>query len=152
MNLITNKLSDLRIGEDYFNAFENLHRWAKQLRENPIHISEFNVTKTLAAPFSIGGLLVILMEPLQDHPWRKGVDAVVSTCPSLRGLSEGIRIGSDSSLNLVDSVSLLDQRAFICKEENKKLEAWQRERLYELVIKAIDAKKPDVVLCMGSVS
>lgn len=155
MDSITDKMSKLDTSSHcpntFYESFNKLVKFVKYLRNYQIYNAELECTKALAGPFSTGGLLIVLLEPLQNHPWEKGVDAVISTCRTLSCLKEGLQIGSDGVLSLVNHVSLVDQRALMSKEQNMKISAYQREILYDFVVEAIDAKKPDVVLCMGNV-
>ena len=155
MDSITDKISQLDVSSNcpntFYEPFNELVKFVKGLRNYQIYNAEVEGTKALAGPFSTGGLLIVLSEPLQNHPWEKGVDAVISTCRTLSCLKEGLQISSDGVLSLVHHVSLIDQRAFICKEQNEKISVYQREKLYDFVVEVIDAKKPDVVVCMGNV-
>ena len=155
METITAQVSQLEIcsslSNSYSEAFHDIISYIRQIRRKPLSDAEINVTKSLAEPFTCGGLLVILQEPLQEHPWHKGANVVISECPTLSSLREGLRIGSNDILCLLHHVSVLDLRPFISKEQNYRIQGYQRERLYKLLIAAINAKKPDVILCMGQV-
>jgi hypothetical protein len=63
--------SDIR--GDYESAFEDIVRFVKNHRKHEITEHELEVTKTLAAQFTRGGSLVLLLEPRRWHPWKLGV-------------------------------------------------------------------------------
>jgi hypothetical protein len=155
METITFQTSELEINspnlQSYSEAFHNIISCIRQIRSIPLSDAEFNVTRSLAGPFTCGGLLVILQEPLQRHPWHKGANAVISECSTLSSLREGLQIGSNGILCLLHHVSVLDLRPFISKEQNTLIRGCQHDKLYKFLIAAIDAKKPDVILCMGQV-
>lgn len=156
MNEIAARASELEIsGPDihaYAQAFDNIVSYVHQVRTEPPSSAEIDVTKFYARPFTSGGLLVILLEPLYGHRWREGAHVVISDCPSLSALDEGLQVISNGTLSILRGVSLLDLRPFICQLQNSRLADHEREMLYNLVVNAIEAKKPDAVLCMGEVS
>lgn len=155
METITAQISQLELHssdlQTYGETFHHIVAYIRQIRRTPLSDAEIDVTESLAGPFTCGGLLVILQEPLQSHPWHKGTDAVVSECPTFCALREGLQIGLQGSLTVLHHVSVLDLRPFISKEQNTLIEVCQREKLYSLLMRAIDAKRPDVILCMGQV-
>lgn len=138
--------------DTYKQAFDKLVSFAEKIRRKSISSDELLVTKQLAGPFTPGGLLVLLQEPLQYHDWGKGVDFVIADCNTLDSLDEGIRIGSEGKLGLNNGVSVLDLRPFLSREKHSRIQdpcTW--EELYGLVFSAIEAKQPRVLLCMGKV-
>jgi hypothetical protein len=58
--------SSYKASVKYKSSFDNIVTLAKDVR--PVSINEYKVTKTLARPFRHGGLLVLLQEPLWNHP------------------------------------------------------------------------------------
>jgi hypothetical protein len=76
-----------------------------------------------------------------------GIERVIKECDTLDALDEALQIVSN--LNLRESVSVLDVEAFY----NSKFEPTeeQKNRLNDLVFRAISAKRPKVILCMGDV-
>lgn len=94
----------------------------------------------------------MLEEPRRWHPWDKGVNYVISECQSLNLLNKGHQIGSKGLLDLTKGVSVIDSRPFLSKGAYPALEEDEWEKLYDLVLVAIQAKKPDVLLCMGAVA
>jgi hypothetical protein len=138
---------------EYKSSFNRIVELIRNLRDLPVSPDELEVTEKLAGPFTSGGLFVLLQEPLEKHPWEKGADAVVSECPALDILREGIRAASDRTLNLIPDVSVLDRWPLLSRKcRNGLMNSNEMERLDELVIQAIQIKRPDVILCMGQVT
>lgn len=156
MEQITEDLSRVQIGSelpnDFRKVFEEIVKYASELRGYKISDDEIKVTRKLAAPFTPGGFLVLLIEPRQKHPWASGVYCVVEDCATLNALRQGFHIASNGALSLFENVSILDIRPFIWSGLKQGLKKDQLKRLYDLVIEAIYAKCPDTILCMGKVS
>jgi hypothetical protein len=154
MEQITSGLDNIILDSEsrstYEQVFGKLVLFAEKARGDIIPPNELDVTKTLAKPFSHGGLLILLLEPRRYHPWDSGVDAVISDCKSLESLAEGVQIGSKGTLSLIDNVSVMDLRPFLVKKHHV-LGDDKWEELYDLVFSAVKAKRPDVLLCMGTV-
>ncbi|KAL4800251.1 hypothetical protein BDV19DRAFT_384610 [Aspergillus venezuelensis] len=129
-------------------AFDNITSHVRTLRPG-LPFSEVNVTKDLARPFKPGGIVFFLLEPLDTHPWDDGVEAVISDCPTLESLAEGVYLTSGGKLKLIDDVTVLDLRAFVSKSVKRCLLHRELERLYELVFEFLYVKRPDVILGMG---
>ena len=155
MDRLTRFLYRLKLEEGnaitYKQAFENIVSFVKDVREYGLQADELLVTETLAGPFTSGGLLVLLQEPLANHPWHEGIDRVIADCPTLDSLKEGIHICSNGRLRLKDAVSVIDLRPFFRKELQPTLSAREKEELNNLLFLAIKAKNPQVILCMGDV-
>jgi hypothetical protein len=135
----------------YATFFNDIILFVKGVRGHMIPADERDVTENLAMPFTTGGLLVLLMEPRQDHPWHEGVDCVIAECRTLASLNEGIEIGSKGELSLKNGVSVLDLRPFLPKKQYPNLKDNVWKELYKLLFRAIEAKQPKVLLCMGDV-
>jgi hypothetical protein len=117
--------------------------------------NEIKVTRAFAGPFTPGGLLVLMQEPLASHPWAEGRDKVISTCPSLDALREAVLNVSSGEQCITKNVSVIDRWPFLHKSLHEKLEKTREDemRAYDrLVLAAIRAKQPEVILCMGKVS
>jgi hypothetical protein len=138
---------------EYKSSFNRIVELIRNLRHLPVSPDELDVTEKLAGPFTSGGLFVLLQEPLWEHPWEKGVEAVISECPALDILREGIWATSDGTLSLIDNVSVLDRWPLLnCHEAHMESNRYEMDTLDTLVIQAIQIKRPDVILCMGKVT
>lgn len=135
----------------YETIFNDIIRFAESVRKHKIPADERDVTKNLAMPFTTGGILVLLMEPRQYHPWHKGVNCVIADCKTLASLNQGLEVGSKEELSLTNGVSVLDLRPFLPKKQHPHLKENDWNEVYGLVFLAIEAKRPKVLLCMGDV-
>jgi len=140
-----------RIHGAYGNFFQALCRFASENRDDgKVSDEEFAVSAHLAAPFSPGGLLILLKEPLRKHPWKSGVAKVVAECPTLASIKEGLK--QAGNLSLQEEVSIIDRWPFLPQPTKAKPnKARGTKRLDQLLLNAICAKQPDVILCMGRV-
>lgn len=117
-----------------------------------IERAEISVTKVFAGPFSQGGLLVLLERPLATHPWEGGASEVISDCPTLELLQQGLRLASNGLIRFLEDVSVLDRWPMHDQARLSKLTPNMCSELDRLALEAIIAKRPDVILCMGEVS
>ncbi|KAL4951428.1 hypothetical protein BDW69DRAFT_186425 [Aspergillus filifer] len=129
-------------------AFNNIISHVRTFRN--IAEDEIDVTQELAHPFTPGGIVFFLLEPLDTHPWNLGTEAVISDCPTLDSLAEGVHLTSGGELNLIDDVTVLDLRAFVSKSVRRRLSDEELKELYELVFEFLYTKRPDVILGMGN--
>ncbi|PMB65601.1 hypothetical protein BM221_008962 [Beauveria bassiana] len=113
--------------------------------------AEANITLHLAGPFTPGGLLTLLWQPRDSHPWHKGIDAVIEDCDTLEFLNDAtIRYYGDG---LRGNVSLFD--LWFClppKITNVLAEKspHKLEEMEDLGMACIQAKRPTCILCMGN--
>jgi hypothetical protein len=141
---ITLTSSDLNF---YLKAFGAIVAQAAEIRGEPIPQDELAVTKELASPFNTGGLLVLLWRPRNDHPWRDGIERVIKECHTFDALDEALQMVSNLSLR--EKVSVLDVEPFYNSKFKPTEE--QKNMLNDLVFRAISAKRPKAILCMGNV-
>lgn len=137
---------------DYTEAFYQLTHLVQEFHKTPFSEDELNVTLALAEPLRKGGLLVILQDPLENHPWTDGVYAVIEQCNTLSCLEEGLRIVSEDHASLAYNVSLLDIRPFMDANRFADLSSIQRKRYFDAVIAMIYTKAPEAILCLSKVS
>ena len=135
----------------YGDAFDDIIAFVREIRYRPIFVNECDGTTVLAGPFTPGGLLILSLEPLDNHPWAKGNDIVISECLSLALLREGVLVGSDGAQSLTKDVSIMDRWPLLPKRHHTKLQTSDVEVLDRLVLHAICTKRSDVILCMGEV-
>lgn len=149
---LTAGLADLELGPDSISfkaEFEKVIREAKLIypRLSP---SEIKITRMFASPFSPGGLLVLLLQPRSNHPWERGIDAVIEDCPTLDLLNEGL--GICASTTLQGNISILDFWTCLPWKVTNSLDCAQKSRFLKVILAAIEAKQPDCILCMGTVN
>ncbi|KAF9882843.1 hypothetical protein FE257_004955 [Aspergillus nanangensis] len=118
-----------QISDTFEQLFQKIVTYAGELRNHRIPDEEIEGTRQLAGPFTRGGLLILLIEPLAHHPWQAGIDHVIIDC---------------------HDISVLDLRPFIWSGLRNKLQEDQLVQLHDLVFEAIRAKRPDTILCMGA--
>jgi len=103
---------------------------------------EYLVTTQLLRPTMIGGVIALLQQPANNHPFRNGLNAVADGSPTLRVLREvehmitGLRGG----------MSILDSLPFI--KPSIKLDDTSKVDVRSAVFKILQAKQPRVILCM----
>ncbi|KAF2193553.1 hypothetical protein K469DRAFT_691115 [Zopfia rhizophila CBS 207.26] len=136
---------DINASKTYSEAFDAIVAKVGEIQKEAIPRDELTVTIDLARPFTSGGLLILLWQPLNDHPWCEGTKRVVKKCHTLDALDKALRAVLNSSL--VDGASVLDVEAFY--NLNFKPTTEQREALQDLIFQAISMKCPNVILCMG---
>ena len=111
---------------------------------------EIKVTSQLAGPASTGGILVVLQQPRDNHPFKSGLRSVIEDCESLTALDELFKTASCGTLNVRESVSLVDLLPFT-PEQPSKLPSGELQDAFEAARLTICAKRPDVVLCAGKI-
>jgi hypothetical protein len=154
MDELTSSLASIQPSPEpptYSAIFNTIVEFAAATRGSPIPDTELNITTQLAGPFTPGGLLILLQEPRPIHPWDSGFDSVIEDCKTLDLLETWIGLGSKGSMSLARDVSVLDSRPLLVAKEYLGLGEKKGGELYGLVRRAIEAKRPDVVLCMGRV-
>ena len=113
--------------------------------DGPVPISEIGVTQELALPGSVGGILVILLQPANAQRFDIGIDVVIQECGIFAALDEAFRAVSRISLSIHD-IAIIDSLPFIRPKVEICLQIRVNSRIQ--VFKLIKAKKPDVILCM----
>ena len=154
MNKLTSVLATANFGvqpASYKKAFNDLVAFAEGVRDSEIPAAELDVTTRLAGPFTSGGLLVLLQEPQRWHPWDEGVEGVIADCKPLELVETGIDVASRGALSMTTNVSVLDSRPLLVRKEHPHVRLDEWWELNRLVARAIEAKRPDVILCMGRV-
>ncbi len=107
-----------------------------------------DVTMQFARPYARGGLLVLLQQPRDYHPWHKGIDAAIADCPNdatTQYYGHGLR----------GEVSLMD--LWFClppsiTEPLLKERSHQLQEMEDIVMAYIQVRSPTCILCMGDVS
>ncbi|EMD86666.1 hypothetical protein COCHEDRAFT_1198041 [Bipolaris maydis C5] len=97
----------------------------------------------LARPDTKGGICFILQQPADHHPYNLGADSVIESSPTLRALL--IEIWPIVSCG-APSPTVLDRLPFVRSYEEPDLDV--RHYIQERTFAMIEAKCPDVVVCM----
>ena len=90
--------------------------------------------------------MFLLLQPLDNHPWSQGANAVIEQCATLRCLREGVNVCSRGALDLLSDISLLDLWPCFSKAEYAVLTPEERNQLDKLVLEAICLKQPEILL------
>ena len=117
-------------------------------RDNePIPNEEVQVARELALPSSPGGMLIMLFQPANDHPYHLGTRVTVQSSPTLHTTDAMLRTVSCGTLN-INNVSLVDSLLFVrkCDDMSEADKNTVRQNVYDIVV----AKQPKGVLCMWS--
>ena len=151
LNQVISKIAHLQINPlppAFLSELRSIVDEADRLRHG-IPQDEKTVTQEIAKPYCVGGLLVLLMQPRLDHPWQDGMSAVVADCPTLDALNEAVSTCGFDGLGR--DVSVLDLWALLPPSETMRLTKAQLQGIESRVMAAIEAKRPDCILCMGKV-
>ncbi|KAI0532084.1 hypothetical protein GGR58DRAFT_198799 [Xylaria digitata] len=111
---------------------------------------EIRVTSRLAGPATTGGILVTLKQPRYNHPFEKGLGAVIQDCETLSALEQLFKAASCGTLSLKRHVSLVDLLPFT-PQRVETVPPQALQEAFEASRLAICAKCPDVVLCAGRI-
>ena len=70
---------------------------------------EYLVTTQLLKPTKIGGVIALLQQPADKHPFKNGSNAVTNGCPTLRVLSEVEHMitGVRGEMSILDSLPFI---------------------------------------------
>ncbi|KAF2963610.1 hypothetical protein GQX73_g9971 [Xylaria multiplex] len=124
-----------------------LHQHGIRLGRNA---EEIKATTGLAGPATTGGILVTLKQPRYNHPFEKGLDAVIRDCESLSALDQLFEAASCGTLSLKRDVSVVDLLPFT-PQRVETVPPQALQDAFEASRLAICAKCPDVVLCAGRI-
>lgn len=122
---------------------------ARSITRSPEAISaeEINFAVWLSEPATTGGLLIMLQQPADNHPYHLGNQVVVQSCGTLAGLDELLQVASCGTLSL-KTVSVFDWLPYTRKRDkvSPDYETYLRGRVYNMIC----AKRPSVILCMSA--
>ncbi|KAH6668543.1 hypothetical protein B0J14DRAFT_169192 [Halenospora varia] len=111
--------------------------------DEPINISELNFALDLAGPDTTGGILVLLLQPLETQMYKNGFIADVDDCKTLKAIRQLVSLASNQ-LSGLDNVSVFDMLPFLTEEyEDKDI----FRTAHEALVRMIRAKAPSVVIC-----
>lgn len=125
---------------------ESLQNYGRELKRSE---AEIKVTSELASPSTMGGIVVVLQQPRDDHPFHKGIDAVIDDCATLQALDDVFCKASRGSIDIREHVSVIDLLPFTGVGAERKMGPDELVRAFRASTEAVCGKKPDVVLCAG---
>ncbi|KAH7308011.1 hypothetical protein B0I35DRAFT_413378 [Stachybotrys elegans] len=109
--------------------------------------NEIQVTAQLAGPATKGGIAVMLQQPRDNHPFNKGLDAVIEDCKSLAALDEVFKFVSCQTLDIRENVTLVDLLPYTSKQAGYA----DLRSSFDSATDIICAKSPTVLLCAGKI-
>ncbi|KAJ5888817.1 hypothetical protein N7495_008858 [Penicillium taxi] len=111
---------------------------------------EIQVTTQLASPAVKGGIAVVLKQPRDNHPFEKGLNAVIQDCNTLSALDDIFSAVSCKSLNIRTDITIVDLLPYIYDYVEKMEERQLKDSLSESM-QIIINKEPSVLLCAGKI-
>ncbi|KAI5457527.1 hypothetical protein BGZ63DRAFT_417208 [Mariannaea sp. PMI_226] len=111
---------------------------------------EVKVTAQLAGPSFKGGIAIVLQQPRNNHPFGKGLDAVVEDCESLSALSDIFTTVSCGTLDIRTDIAIIDLLPYVAENVGKVHDDYLKES-FHVSTQAICDKEPEVLLCAGKI-
>lgn len=135
---------DPKLGVERSDHIDILHELGSTTeRKDEIATGELNHLLELASPETQGGVLPVLLRPPRNQTYDHGFTADVEACRTTDAVRELISVATNTNLSL-DDVSVFDRFPFApedCDDEGfLKISE-------EAFCRAVEAKKPDVVIC-----
>lgn len=122
-----------------------IQKMAQTLRRNEerIPVDEIATTAYLAGPATTGGICFILQQPAVNHPYHLGTNSVIESSPTLRALLLELwpTVSCDSH-----RPTIIDRLPFV--QPKSCITPTLKSRIQERTFAIIQAKCPDVVVCM----
>ncbi|KIL93648.1 hypothetical protein FAVG1_02208 [Fusarium avenaceum] len=111
---------------------------------------EIKTTVELAGPAVKGGIAITLQQPRHNHPFEKGIDAVIGDCESLYALYDVFRTVSCETLDIRADITIVDLLPYV-SEGVAKIRDDELEESFRASMQIICDKEPDVLLCAGKI-
>ncbi|KAJ5815545.1 hypothetical protein N7474_007322 [Penicillium riverlandense] len=112
--------------------------------------SETQVTTQLAGPAVKGGIAVALQQPRHNHPFEKGLNAVIQDCETLRAIDDIFAVVSCDSLNIRTNIAVVDLLPYV-SEDIPEIDDVTLKESFRASTQIICDKEPDVLLCAGKI-
>ncbi|KAK2059144.1 hypothetical protein LY76DRAFT_592570 [Colletotrichum caudatum] len=112
--------------------------------------AEIQVTAQLAGPPVKGGIAVMLQQPRNNHPFERGLDAVIDDCETLRALEEMFSVVSCGTLDLREDITVVDLLPYVSGKP-RDVDDTRLKSAFRTSNATICAKSPDVLLCAGRI-
>lgn len=138
-------LVDLQEHSNHVSRLEVRGRMLKRSRH------EIQVTAQLAGPAAKGGIAIALQQPRNNHPFEKGLDAVIEDCGTLYALYDIFTAVSCGTLDIRTDITIVDLLPY---EHEKVAEIGDDAKLRESFstsTQIICDKEPGVLLCAGKI-
>ncbi|KAJ5989688.1 hypothetical protein N7481_004898 [Penicillium waksmanii] len=137
-------LNDLTEPSNYVSCIEDRGRLLQRSD------SEVQVTTQLAGPAVKGGIAVALQQPRHNHPFKKGLDAVIQDCETLCAIDDIFSVVSCGTLDIRTNIAVVDLLPYMC-EDIKKIDDATLEESFCASTHIICDKEPHILLCAGKI-
>lgn len=111
---------------------------------------EIQVTAQLAGPAAKGGIAIALQQPRHNHPFEKGLDAVIEDSETLYALYDIFTTVSCGNLDIRTDITIVDLLPYEPEEVAKIGDAKLRES-FSVSEQIICDKEPNALLCAGKI-
>ncbi|GKT43463.1 uncharacterized protein ColSpa_03644 [Colletotrichum spaethianum] len=112
--------------------------------------AEIQVTAQLAGPPVKGGIAIMLQKPRSNHPFGKGLDAVINDCETLRALDDIFAVVSRGTLDFRKDIAVVDLLPYVSEDHNDVDDARLKDAFRTSAATICD-KEPKVLLCAGKI-
>ncbi|GKT55869.1 hypothetical protein ColTof4_11716 [Colletotrichum tofieldiae] len=128
----------------------HVSRIEKEGRSLQLYRAEIQVTAQLTGPPVKGGIVVMLQQPRSNHPFEKGLDAVINDCESLRALEDIFTVVSRGTLNFRRDVAVVDLLPYVSGDPSD-IDDTRLKNAFRTSTATVCDKRPDVLLCAGRI-
>ncbi|OHW89421.1 hypothetical protein CSPAE12_11972 [Colletotrichum incanum] len=128
----------------------HVSRMEKEGQSLQLPRAEIQVTAQLAGPPVQGGIVVMLQQPRNDHPFEKGLDAVINDCETLRALEDIFTVVSRGTLDFRKDIAVVDLLPYVSGDPNN-IDDTRLRNAFRTSTATICEKKPKVLLCAGKI-
>ncbi len=135
---------DLTKCSNHVSCIEARGRSLKRSRE------EIQVTAELAGPAVKGGIVVALQQPRHNHPFKKGLNAVIESCETLYALNDIFTAVTCGTLDIRTGITVVDLLPYV-SEDIAEIDDVKLRESFRVSVQAICGKEPDVLLCAGKI-
>jgi hypothetical protein len=112
---------------------------------------ELAVTEEIAGPATMGGIVIVLQQPRENHPFRQGTVAVMNDCPTFVALDHVFDAASRGTINIRRDVSMIDLLPYTSAAAMQEMDIKALKKAFQTSVQAVCGKRPKVVLCAGKV-
>ncbi|GJC77457.1 hypothetical protein ColLi_00295 [Colletotrichum liriopes] len=128
----------------------HVSRIEKEGRSLQLYRAEIQVTAQLAGPPVKGGIVVMLQQPRSNHPFERGLDAVINDCETLRALEDIFTVVSRGTLNFRRDIAVLDLLPYVSGDPSD-IDDTRLKNAFRTSTATVCDKRPDVLLCAGRI-
>ncbi|KAK2025649.1 hypothetical protein LX32DRAFT_623988 [Colletotrichum zoysiae] len=129
----------------------HVSRLEQEGRSLQLPSAEIQVTAQLAGPPEKGGIAVMLQQPRDNHPFERGLEAVIDDCETLRALEEIFYVVSCGTLDFREDITVVDLLPYVSEKLLRNVDATRLNSAFRTSNATICAKNPDVLLCAGRI-